>query len=105
MEGDGMRPVAARQDWGDAPRRRGGETEDGGGMPWTRLDGAVVARALRAAWDDPYPEAEALAEQALAHLREELLSGRFIAVQDHLGHTFIGTPSEAAEHMMAASDG
>ena len=74
-------------------------------MPWTRLDGTVVARTLRAAWDDPAPDAEALAEQALAHLREELLSGRFIAVQDHLGHTFIGTPEEAAEHMMGAGDG
>ncbi len=100
-----MRPVAARQDWGDAPRRRVGKVEDGGGMPWTRLDGAMVARTLRAAWDNPSPDADALAEQALAHLREELLSGRFIAVQDHLGRTFIGTPSEAAEHMMAASDG
>ena len=70
-------------------------------MPWTRLEAAMVARTLRAAWDDPFPDAEALAEQALAHLREELLSGRFIAVQDHLGHTFIGTPSEAAEHMLA----
>lgn len=73
-------------------------------MPWTRLEAAVVARALRAAWDDPAPDAEALADQALAHLREELLSGRFIAVQDHLGRTFIGTPSEASEHMLAASD-
>ncbi len=74
-------------------------------MPWTRLDGTVVARTLRAAWDDPALDAEALAEQALAHLREELLSGRFIAVQDHLGHTFIGTPEEAAERMMGACDG
>ena len=74
-------------------------------MAWTRLDSAVVARALRAACDDPFPDAGAVAEQALAHLREELLSGRFVAVQDHLGHTFIGTPSEAAEHMMAAGDG
>jgi hypothetical protein len=74
-------------------------------MPWTRLDGTVVARTLRAAWDGPAPDMETLAEQALAHLREELLSGRFVAVQDHLGRTFIGTPEEAAEHMMAASDG
>lgn len=78
---------------------------DGGEMSWTRLDGTVVARTLRAAWDDLVLDAEALAEQALMHLRQELLSGRFIAVQDHLGHTFIGTPEEAVEHMMAVGDG
>jgi len=94
-----MRLVAARQVWGGAPRRRGG-----GGMPWTRLDGAVVARTRRTAWSDPAPDAEALAERALAHLREELLSGRFVAVQDRLGRTFIGTPLKAAEHMMGAGD-
>ena len=69
-------------------------------MPWKRLDNAVVARALRAAWDAPVLNGEALAEQALAHMREQLLDGHFIAVQDHLGQTFIGTPEEAAERMM-----
>lgn len=69
-------------------------------MPWKRLDNAVVARALRAAWDTPAPDGEALAERALAHMREQLLDGRYVAVQDHLGRTFIGTPEEAAECMM-----
>ena len=36
----------------------------------------------------------------LAHLREQLLSGAYVAVQDHTGRTFIGTPEEALEHMM-----
>ena len=74
-------------------------------MPWTRLDPAGVIRHLRAEWDRAAPGGEDLAEQALAHLREELLSGRYIAVQDNHGHTFIGTPDEAAEHMMAGADG
>ena len=69
-------------------------------MPWKRLDNAVVARVLRAAWDAPAPDGEALAEQALAYMREQLLDGRYVAVQDHLGRTFIGTPEEAAERMM-----
>jgi len=72
-------------------------------MPWKRLDGAVVARALRAAWDAPALDGEASADRALAHVREQLLAGHLIAVQDHLGQTFIGTPGEAAERMM--SDG
>jgi hypothetical protein len=79
-----MRLVAARQVWSGAPRRRGG-----GGMPWTRLDGAVVARTRRAAWNDPAPYVEVLTERALAHLREKLLSGRFIAVQDHLNRNLL----------------
>ena len=70
-------------------------------MPWTRLDPAKVAPLLRAAWDPASPSDEALAEEALARLREELRSGRFIAVQDHLGRTFIGTPEEAVERMLA----
>ena len=74
-------------------------------MAWTRLDPAGVVRHLRAEWDRAAPGDEALAEQALAHLREELLSGRCIAVQDGRGRTFIGTPDEAAEHMMASADG
>ena len=74
-------------------------------MTWKRLDSAVVARALRAAWDVPAVDGDVLAEQALAHMREQLLGGQFIAVQDHLGQTFIGTPEEAAEHMMGVGQG
>lgn len=70
------------------------------GMPWTRLDPAGVIRHLRAEWDEAGPVGDELAERALAHVREELLSGRYVAVQDGRGHTFIGTPDEAAEHMM-----
>ena len=73
-------------------------------MPWTRLDPAGVIQHLRAEWDRAAPGDEALAERALAQLREELLSGRCIAVQDGQGRTFIGTPDEAAEHMMASAD-
>lgn len=43
-------------------------------MPWTRLDPAKVAPLLRAAWDPASPSDEALAEEALARLREELRS-------------------------------
>jgi len=73
---------------------------DGGGMSWKRLDSAVVARALRAAWDAPAPDGDVVAAEVLAHMREQLLGGHFVAVQDHLGQIFIGTPEEAAEHMM-----
>ena len=66
-------------------------------MPWTRLDASKVAQQLCADHD---PDLEALAEQALVHMREELLSGRYVAVQDEGGHTFIGTPEEAAERMI-----
>lgn len=69
-------------------------------MPWTRLDSAGVIRHLRAEWDENAPDGDELSERALAHVREELLSGRYVAVQDGRGHTFIGTPEEAAEHMM-----
>ena len=74
-------------------------------MPWTRLDPAGVIQHLRAEWDRAAPDGEDLAEQALAHLRKELLSGRYIAVQDGQGRTFIGTPDEAAEHRLASADG
>lgn len=73
-------------------------------MPWTRLDPAGVIRHLRAAWDRSVPESEDFAERALAHVREELLSGRYVAVQDGRGHLFIGTPEKAAEHMMDSTD-
>ena len=69
-------------------------------MPWTRLDPGTVAQQLRAKFDEPGPDDAALTEQALAHVREQLLSGAYIAVQDHTGHTFIGTPEEAMERMM-----
>jgi len=69
-------------------------------MPWTRLDPGKVAQQLRAGFDRPGPDDAVLTEKALAHLRQQLLSGAYIAVQDHTGSTFIGTPEEAMEHMM-----
>lgn len=69
-------------------------------MPWTRLDPARVAPLLRAAWAPATPGDADLAERALTHLREELLSGRYVAVQDALGRTFVGTPEEAARRVL-----
>jgi len=69
-------------------------------MGWRRLDSTQVARQLRAAFDRPEAGTEELAELALAHLRSQLLGGQFVAVQDDSGHTFIGTPEEATQHMM-----
>ena len=70
-------------------------------MPWTRLDPVRVAEQLRT---DQDPDLETLAQQALVHLREELLSGRYVVVQDQGGRTFIGTPAEAAERMIGHSE-
>ncbi len=71
-------------------------------MPWMRLNPAVVVQQLRA---EHGPGDEAIAEQALAHLRENLLSGAYIVVENSVsGHTFVGTPAEAAEHMMMHSE-
>jgi len=69
-------------------------------MPWMRLNPAAVIQQLRA---EHGPGDENAAEQALAHLREALLSGVYIAVEDDEGHTFIGTEAEAVDHMMAHS--
>ena len=69
-------------------------------MGWRRLDSTQVAGHLRAAFDRQEAGTEELAELALAHLRSQLLGGQFVAVQDDSGHTFIGTPEEATEHMM-----
>ena len=71
-------------------------------MPWTRLNPTVVVQQLRA---DHRPGDEELAEQALAHLREALLSGTYVAVvEDGSGQTFVGTEAEAQEHMMTRSE-
>ena len=69
-------------------------------MAWMRLNPALVVQHLRAehALGD-----EDAAEQALAHLREALLSGTYVVVEDDQGHTFIGTEAEAVDHMMAHS--
>ncbi len=69
-------------------------------MGWRRLDAAHVARQLRAAYDRPEAGTEELTVMALAHMRSQLLSGEYVAVQDDDGETFIGTPEEAVEHMM-----
>ena len=69
-------------------------------MPWMRLSPAAVVQQLRAQHG---PGDEDAAEQALAHLREALLSGAYVAVENDEGHTFIGTEAEAVEHMMARS--
>ena len=69
-------------------------------MQWTRLDPAVVVQQLRA---EHGPGDEDAAEQALAHLRENLLSGAYIVVENDRGDTFLGTEAEAVEFMMAHS--
>ena len=72
-------------------------------MPWTRLNPVKVAEELRAVVAPVGPDALQLGEQALIHLRDQLLSGQYVAMQDHEGRTFIGTPEEAAEHMMGSA--
>ena len=70
-------------------------------MPWTRLNPAAVVQQLRA---EHGPGDEAVAEQALAHLRENLLNGAYVMIEDSLsGATFVGTEAEAVEFMMAHS--
>ncbi len=69
-------------------------------MPWRRLNPASVVEQLRASCE---PGDEAVAEQALAHLREALLSGTYIAVENESGRTFLGTQEEAAEYMLMQS--
>ena len=69
-------------------------------MPWTRLNPTAVIQQLRA---EHGPGDEDIAEQALRHLREALLSGVYIAVENNDGDTFIGTEAEAVNHMMAHS--
>ena len=70
-------------------------------MQWTRLDPAVVVQQLRA---EHGPGGEDAAEQALAHLREALLNGVYVAVENSVsGDTFVGTEAEAVEYMMAHS--
>ena len=74
-------------------------------MGWRHLNPAQVAQELRAAVDDPEAGGEEVAEFALAHLRSRLLSGAYVVVQDDEGRTFIGTPEEAAQHMMDGAGG
>ena len=69
-------------------------------MPWMRLNPAAVVQQLRA---EHGPGDEGAAEQALAHLRDALLSGTYVAIEDSAGRTFVGTEAEAAEYMMAHS--
>ena len=70
-------------------------------MPWMRLNPAAVVQQLRA---EHSPGDEELAEQALTHLREKLLIGAYVMVEDSLsGATFVGTEAEAVEFMMAHS--
>ncbi len=72
-------------------------------MPWTRLDPAGIIPQLRFEIDSATPDGEARAEQAMAHLREALLTGQYIALQSADGGLFIGTQDEAAEHIMGAA--
>ena len=70
-------------------------------MPWMRLNPAAVVQQLSA---EHGPGDEGAAEQALAHMRDALLSGVYIAVEDSAsGCTFVGTEAEAVEYMMAHS--
>ena len=74
-------------------------------MRWRRLDAAQVAQQLCAAFDREEAGTGEMAELALAHMRSQLLGGQYVAVQDDTGHTFIGTPDGAAEHMMGDGRG
>ena len=70
-------------------------------MTWTRLNLALVVQQLGA---EHGSGDEGAAEQALARLRENLLSGAYVMVEDSLsGATFVGTEAEAVEYMMAHS--
>ena len=70
-------------------------------MAWMRLNPALVVQQLRA---EHGPGDEGAAEQALAHLRDALLSGIYVAVENSAsGRTFVGTEAEAVEYMMAHS--
>ncbi len=71
-------------------------------MPWMRLEPHAVADALRLDFEPASAEDAAAAKQALDHLRQQLATGGYVAIQDHEGHTFIGTPDEATERMMAS---
>lgn len=66
-------------------------------MAWVRVRPDRVLPYLRA---DCGPDGGKLAERALAHVREALLSGAYVAVLHDSGRMFIGTEAEAAEHMM-----
>jgi len=67
-------------------------------MHWMRLDPQGLVSELRC--KSATPADEVLANRALAHVSAELLSGRYIAVQNADGGLFIGTPEEAAQHML-----
>lgn len=69
-------------------------------MPWTRLEPDRVADALRLDYESGSAADQAAATQALNHLREQLVTGGYVAIQDHRGQTFIGTLDEAVERMM-----
>ena len=71
-------------------------------MPWMRLNPAAVVQQLRA---EHGPGDEDAAEQALAHMRDALLSGVYVMIENSVsGQTFVGTEAEAVEHMMAHSE-
>ena len=71
-------------------------------MPWTRLSSEKIATHLRFEITPAGPDDAGQAERVLNHLRGQLTSGRFVAIQDHEGRLFIGTPDEAAEHPASA---
>ena len=70
-------------------------------MPWMRLEPTTVLDHLRVSYEPVTPDDHTKADQVLAHLRAQLQSGCYICVQSERGDTFIGTPAEAADHMMA----
>jgi len=72
-------------------------------MPWTRLDPVALIPHLRFECDPASPDDDALAQKAAVRLREALLTGEYIAVQNEEGRTFIGTRDEAAEYMMGTT--
>lgn len=71
-------------------------------MPWMRLEPDRVADALQLDYEFSSAADKIDAAQALAHLCEQLMTGGYVAIQDHCGQTFIGTLDEAVERMMAS---
>lgn len=69
-------------------------------MPWVRLEPAAVIGRMCVQVDPGKPGDADDARRTLEELRAGLLSGRFVAVQHRTGATFIGTPAEAAGHVL-----
>ena len=73
-------------------------------MAWSRLDPVKSAEYLAVEVDPDMPGDQGMADEVLLHLREGLRQGIYVAIQNHAGRTFIGTPDEAVAFMLEAVD-